>query len=198
MHHRTRRTLSAIAAIGLLALFVLPATAHGGREVAGYEFTVGFMDEPVFAGQKSGLEFYVEKAEVPTEGLEKTLKAQVTFDDQTRDLELTARFGAPGWYESVFFPTAAGSYTFRIYGTLADQDVDETFTSGKDGFGNVEEQASGQFPVQFPATGDVVRDAQQGANAAGTATIGLALGGAGLLVGLVALGLAFAGRRRPA
>jgi hypothetical protein len=43
--------------------------------------------------------------------------------------------------------------------------------------------------------GDVVRDAEAGANAANTATIGLVLGGAGLLVGLVALGLTIARRR---
>jgi hypothetical protein len=198
MDHRLRRALSAIAALGAVAVLAVPAAAHGGREVAGYDFTVGFIGEPVFAGQKSGLEFHVEKDEVPTEGLEETLKAQVIFGDQTRDLEVSARFGAPGWYESVFFPTAAGAYTFRIYGTVAGTDVDESFTSGTDGFGSVEDQASGQFPVQFPATGDIARDAARGADAAGTATIGLVLGGAGLLVALLALGLAFAAHRRPA
>ena len=110
MDHRLRQILSAIAAIAALALLAVPATAHGGREVVGYGFTVGFIGEPVFAGQKSGLEFYVEKDETPKEGLEETLKAQVIFADQTRDLEVSARFGAPGWYESVFFPTAAGLY----------------------------------------------------------------------------------------
>ena len=198
MDHRLRRTLSAIAALAAVIILVAPATAHGGREVAGHDFTVGFIGEPVFAGQKSGLELYVEKDEVPTEGLEETLKAQVTFGDQTRDLELSPRFEAPGWYESVFFPTAAGSYTFRIYGTLAGTDIDESFTSGADGFGNVEDEASGQFPVQFPATGDIARDASKGADAAGTATLGLVLGGAGLLVALLALGLGFAAHRRPA
>lgn len=187
---------AAFAAVAITLLLVAPATAHGGREVDGYEFTVGFIDEPVFSGESSGLELFVARDDVPIEGLEETLQAQVTFDDRTRDLELSPRFGEPGWYESVFFPTAAGRYTFRVHGTVEGTAVDETFTSGVDGFADVAELASGQFPVQLAAPADVARDAAAGAAAAGTATIGLVLGGAGLLVGLLALGIALAGRRR--
>ncbi|HET7685269.1 MAG TPA: hypothetical protein VFM19_02565 [Candidatus Limnocylindria bacterium] len=191
-----RRSVAAFAALAAALLVVAPATSHGGREVDGYEFTVGFMNEPVYSGQSSGLELFVARDGAPIEGLEETLRAQVSFGDQTRDLELTPRFDEPGWYESVFFPTAAGRYTFRIHGTIEGTPVDETFTSGVDGFGDVAELATGQFPVQLPAPADVARDAAAGADAAGTATIGLVLGGAGLLVGLVALGVALAGRRR--
>ena len=51
----------------------------------------------------------------------------------------------------------------------------------------------GQFPVTLPAAGDTARDAQEGAAAAGTATLALVLGAAGLLAGLVALGLGAGG-----
>jgi hypothetical protein len=95
----------------------------------------------------------------------------------------------------VFFPTAAGPYSFHVTGDIEGTPIDETFSSGPDTFGEVEDVAGGQFPVQYPATGDVVRDAEAGADAATTATIGLVLGGAGLLVGLVALGLTIARRR---
>ena len=196
---RTRRTLSAVGLVAALLLIVAaPTLAHEERTVGAYSFEVGLIDEPVFTGQKSGLEFSVAKGTTPVEGLETTLKAQVTFENQTRDLTISARFDAPGWYQSVFFPTAAGPYTFRIYGTIEGTDVDESFTSSPDGFSEVQNQAAGQFPVQFPATSDLVRDAQQGAGAAGQATIGLVVGGLGLLVALVALGLAFAGYRRQA
>ena len=105
------------------------------------------------------------------------------------------RFGEPGWYQSVFFPTAAGPYTFRIFGEIEGEPFDESFTSGPDTFSEVQDVTGGQFPVQFPATGDVVRDAQAGANAATTSTIALVLGGAGLVAGLVALGITLARRR---
>jgi hypothetical protein len=172
------------------------ALAHEVREVGDYTFVVGFIDEPVFAGQKSGLEFSVSAGdEQPVEGLEETLQAEVTYEGETQALPVSPRFGVPGWYESVFFPTAAGQYTFHIFGEIEGVGVDESFTSGEETFGDVADAASGQFPVVFPPTGDVVRDAEAGADAAGTATLALVLGGAGLLVGLVALGLTLARRR---
>ena len=172
------------------------ALAHESRDVGDHTYVVGFVDEPVFTGQKSGLEFGAFHGEEALEGLEETLAASVTFADQTRDLELEPRFGEPGWYESVFFPTAAGPYTFRIFGEVEGEPFDESFTSGPDTFSEVQDVTGGQFPVQFPATGDIVRDAEAGANAASTSTIALILGGAGLVAGLVALGLTVA-RRRP-
>jgi hypothetical protein len=169
--------------------------AHESREVGDHTFVVGFIDEPVFAGQKSGLEFFVSHGEEPVEGLEETLEAEVTYGDETRALEISPRFGEPGAYESVFFPTAAGAYTFRIFGEIEGEPFDQSFSSGPETFGDVEELAGGQFPVQFPSTGDLVRDAEAGARAATTAMIALVLGGAALLAGLAALGLALARRR---
>ena len=171
------------------------ALAHESRDVGDHTFVVGFIGEPVFTGQKSGLEFSVSHGEEPVEGLDETLAATVTFGDETRDLEISPRFGEPGWYQSVFFPTAAGLYTFRIFGEIEGEPFDESFTSGPDTFSEVQDVTGGQFPVQFPATGDVVRDAEAGANAATTAGIALILGGAGLVAGLVALGVTLARRR---
>jgi hypothetical protein len=171
------------------------AFAHESRDVGDHTYVVGFMDEPVFTGQKSGLEFGAFHDEEPLEGLEETLSASVTFGDQTRDLEIEPRFGEPGWYQSVFFPTAAGPYTFRIFGEIEGELFDESFTSGPETFSEVQDVTGGQFPVQFPPTGDVVRDAEAGANAATTSTIALILGGAGLVAGLVALGVTLARRR---
>ena len=77
--------------------------AHESRDVGDNTIVVGFANEPVYTGQKSGLEFLVTRGEEPIEGLEETLQATVTFGDESRDLEISPRFGEPGWYESVFF-----------------------------------------------------------------------------------------------
>lgn len=184
--------LGVLLALGVAA----PVFGHEVREVGEYTFVVGFIDEPVFAGQKSGLEFSVTAAdEQPVEGLEETLRAEVIYEGETQELPLSPRFGQAGWYESVFFPTAAGQYTFHILGDVGAMAVDESFTSGEDTFGDVADAASGQFPIAYPATGDIASEARAGAAAAGTATLALLLGGAGLIVGLVALGLTFARRR---
>jgi hypothetical protein len=193
------RRLVAVAAAALLVILATGvATAHEVRDVAGYQVVVGFIDEPVFVGQKSGLEFFVSQNDQPVDGLEETLEAEVIKDGQTRDLPVEARFGESGAYESVFFPTAAGAYTFHIFGTIDGTAIDEEFTSSPDGFNEVEELSGGQFPVQFPAQAELVADAAAGADAASQVTIALALGAAGLLVGLVAIGLALAARRRSA
>jgi hypothetical protein len=180
--------LTTLVGIGTVA-------AHESREVGAYTLSVGFLDEPVFSGQKSGLDLRVARGEEPVEGLEETLEAEVTFAGQSRTLEISPVFNQPGAYRSVFFPTAAGPYTFHVFGEIEGEAVDESFTSGPETFSEVQDVAGGQFPVQFPATGDIVRDAEAGANAATTATIALVLGGAGLVAGLVALGVALA--RRP-
>jgi hypothetical protein len=200
--HRTRsagRRLAAVAAaLALTALAAGVVSAHEVRDVNGYSFVVGFIDEPVYVGQKSGLEFFVNKSETPVEGLEQTLKAEVIKGDAKRDLPLEARFGEKGAYESYFFPTAAGEYTFHIFGTVDGTQIDESFTSSPDGFSPVNELSGGQFPVQFPAEADLVANAQAGKEAASQVTIALALGAAGLLAGLIGIGLALAARRRGA
>ena len=191
---RTRR--AAVLGVAMAAILGTGAAlGHESRDVGDHTYVVGLIDEPVFTGQKSGLEFGAFHGEEPLEGLEETLAASVTFGDQTRDLAIEPRFGEPGWYESVFFPTAAGPYTFRIFGEVEGESFDQSFTSGPDTFSEVQDVAGGQFPVQFPATADVVRDAEAGANASTMATLGLVLGAAGLVVGLVALGLTLARRR---
>jgi hypothetical protein len=70
----------------------------------------------------------------------------VLFEDQTLALPLSPLFGEPGGYRSVFFPTAPGDYTFRIYGTIDGTEIDESFTSGPETFSPVADPA----PLQFP------------------------------------------------
>ncbi len=187
---------AAVLAVALAMIAGIGTTvAHEVREVGGLTFVVGFLDEPVYSGQKSGLELRVPRGEEPVEGLEETLQAEVSFDDRVRELPLSPVFDEAGAYRSVFVPTAAGQYTFHIVGTVNGQEIDESFTSGPDTFSEVQDVAGGQFPVVLPAAGDTARDAEAGAAAAGTATLALVIGGAGLVAGLVAIGLSVARRR---
>ena len=191
-----RRPMIVLGAILLASLAPAPAAAHEERDVRGYSFEVGLIDEPVFVGDKSGLEILVKKGGQPVTGLEKTLKAQVTQGSVTRDLPIRASEVA-GAYSSAFIPTAAGKYTFHITGSLPDGSaIEETFTSSPTGFSEVQEATSGQFPVQFPTQAELVREAKAGSDAAAQVTIALALGGLGALLGLAALGVALAGRSR--
>jgi hypothetical protein len=162
--------MSSVAAVGSLALSTLvmliaplAVEAHETQTIADgrYQIVVGFMNEPVFAGDKSGLEFWVtevaaatpaaaadeESEGPPVEGLEETLQAEVIYEDQILELPLTPMWDDPAGYYSVFFPTAsAGDYTFRIYGVIDGAEIDESFTSGPETFGPVEDPV----PLRFP------------------------------------------------
>ena len=187
-----------VAAIVLSISTVTPVLAHEERTVGDYDLEVGFIAEPVYVGERSGLEVHVTKGDQPVEGLDTSLKAQVTFGGQSRDLTLAAREDEPGWYELVFIPTAAGPYTFRLTGTIEGQAIDQSFTSSPTGFDQVQEAATGQFPDILPTTVELAAQAQKGADAAGQLPLAIGLGAAGAVLGLVALAVALAGRRRPA
>lgn len=193
-----RCPLAIAAVLALFTAAVIPgvAVAHEDREVAGYQVVLGFIDEPVFVGQKSGLELFVSRGDQPIAGLEQTLQAEVIKDDQRRELPLSPRFGEEGAYQSYFFPTVAGPYTFRIFGSIEGNEIDESFTSSPEGFSEVEEVAAGQFPVQLPSTAELAQDARDGAAAAAQVPLAIGLGAAGLVAGLLALGLALARRPR--
>jgi hypothetical protein len=190
---RARPLLIACVAALLVAASV---DAHEVRQVGDYTLEVGFIGEPVFTGDKSGLELVVTKGETPIEGLETTLVAEVIYGDSRRDLPLSSTPGRPGEYESVFIPTAAGPYTFHITGTIEGTPIDASFTSSPTGFDEVEELSAGQFPIQFPAPAELAADARRGRDAAAQMPLALALGAAGMILGLAALGVALAGRRR--
>lgn len=195
----TVRSVGAAGLAGLLTvLLASTALGHEERDFGDYSLEVGFIAEPVYVGDRSGLEFHVTKDDQPVSGLDETLKAQVINGQQTRDLPLSEREEDPGWYESIFIPTAAGKYTFHLSGSIEGNAIDESFTSSPTGFNEVQEATAGQFPATLPTVTELSAEAKKGADAAGQVTIALVLGGAGLIFGLLGLGVALASRRRSA
>ena len=156
----------ATGAAVLVGLVPAAVAAHDVREVAGgqYEMVVGFLDEPAFAGEKNGLDLSVsrpapatpgagqsagEAEGIPVEGLADTLRAEVIYGEESMELELEPRFGEPGAYRAIFFPTAEGDYTFHIFGDIEGNAVDESFTSSPEGFDSVKPRE----PLEFPKSG---------------------------------------------
>jgi hypothetical protein len=136
---------------------LLQATAHEDREIAGrYDFVVGFLVEPAFAGERNGMSLDISTIEPAEgsdspfffEGAEQTLSVTVGYGDQTMPLALEPVSGEPGLYRAVFFPTLPGDYSFRLTGTLGDTTIDETFTSADGDFDAVRDPA----PLRFPRT----------------------------------------------
>ena len=157
-------TLIAVAAVALLPLI---ASAHEERQLANGKYTieVGFLNEPAVTGQWNALYFQVvdntQPATTPTasdggndaallgapvDGLEETLQAEIIFGDKKKALTLEPLFGHPGAYVGYVIPTAAGDYSFHIFGTINGDAIDETFTSSPQGFDSVQDAANFQFP----------------------------------------------------
>ncbi|MER3439194.1 MAG: hypothetical protein C4346_17285 [Chloroflexota bacterium] len=194
-----------LVVIGLGALLTLSvpgtASAHEVREVLGgkYRIVVGFLNEPVFAGDKSGLDLRVTDNPATTsgaepdytgiEGLESTLQAEVIYGDQKLALPLEPRWRDPGAYASYFYPMAVGDYSFHIWGTINGEQVDETFTSGPETFGPVQERI--EFPKQAASASSAAGIITDAPGRTGTIATGLIAG-----FGLGAVSLWFATRLR--
>lgn len=198
MAHRwpaARRTLAAgVIALITLALGAAVASAHESREVGDYELTVGFWTEPAIVNEPNGLSLDVQLGQgdegTPVEGLAETIQAEVTFGSETKPLELRAAFGQPGRYRSDLIPTEAGTYMFRVFGSIEGMEIDETFTSGPDTFSDVESRSA----LNFPEAADTSADAEAAANEAqDTADTARTLGIVGIVVGIIGIVLGAGG-----
>ena len=160
---RVVRTLGvSLFALGFLVALPLIASAHEARDVDNgkYHFVVGFLNEPAISGVVNSLDFRVSTntgtpvagaddeaaTGTPIEGLESTLQVEIIYGDQKKTLTLEPRWKAPGAYNAWVIPTAAGDYTFHIFGTINGDQVDENFTSSPEGFSSVVDAKTLQFP----------------------------------------------------
>ena len=151
-------------ALTLTLLLTSSAMAHEHREILGgqYEITIGFLEEPAFVGEQNGLflrvvnlgEVSLATAEAEA-GAGQPVIAEVIFGDQSMPLVLSPIVGELGAYQSVFFPTAPGDYTFHITGEIEANPVDESFTSSPEGFDSVQATEELQFPKPKVATNAV-------------------------------------------
>jgi hypothetical protein len=133
----------ALLTTAIVAGLAVPGLAHQRYWLqvgqTDYLLVVGSLDEPVFTGDKSGVDLTVllpdpgnpmdsrsERAK-PVEGLEKTLKVEIKAGPHARVFELEPRFRAPGRYDAVFFPTVATTYAYRVFGTMGGSPFDMTF-----------------------------------------------------------------------
>jgi len=199
-HRSLARALIGVAiAVVTLVLSAGIASAHEHRTVGDYALTVGFLNEPAINEQPNGLDFRVAQgtgtAAKPVTGVAATLKAEVKFGDQTMPLTLSPVFNVDGSYKANFIPTAAGPYTFHVYGTINDTKVDESFTSGPKTFSEVADSTLMQFPAKVPPVASVSQTANDASSTANSiqstadsahmfGIIGMVVGALGLIAGV--------------
>jgi hypothetical protein len=145
-------------------LVVAPIAAHAHETVqrGDLEIVVGFGTEPAYLGQPNSVQVILTHGGEPVVDLGDTLAVEVSYgDEQPVELALEPNFavgayGEPGDYRAWLIPTAAGPYTIHLSGTVDGEEVDETVTSGPETFSEVESGSEIMYPVEAPATTDLV------------------------------------------
>jgi hypothetical protein len=125
------------------------------RTVGPYTILVVLVEEPVYADNHAGFQFWVRRNEVPILGLEGSIKAVASGHGEQLDLKVPPIDGT-GFYVldhttdgAVFDPQGGGSWTLVLSGAIDGTPVDAT------------------FPVTFPSYPRVgVADQGAAANAA--------------------------------
>jgi len=218
MHRSARAWAIAVLAIGLASL-ATPVAAHILKRVGPYSVAIGWVHEPSYVGQLNAVQVVIKDARGnPVSDLSAdALKVVVSTAGQQSDpMSLAPSFdedtglGVPGDYEAPMIPTAPGDYTFHVTGSIHATKIDETATSSDTTFASVVDPSAVQFPSKLPGIGDLAtriervdariqsqlaaaNDAKSSAQ--GALLVGLAVGGAGILIGLAGLALGIMARR---
>ena len=224
---RATRFIRAVTPLALLAgsLIAAPAaSAHTHVHVGDYELSIGWANEPTYVGVPNGVEITVSDHDgqpVTDLGAGDITVIVSTADQSTEALPLEPAFvvdvfGTPGQYVADLLPTVPGDYTFQFAGSLREETVDVTVTSGEETFSPVQSSTDVEFPVKVPTLAEVAErlerdngrivdlqsDAGQAEIATANATsaldaankalmVGALVGGAGLAVAVIALFVAW-------
>jgi hypothetical protein len=163
---RIRAKLAVAAAAAALTMLTMPgaALAHGDAGEGDLKMTIGFAEEPAYAGLPNAVQLMlVHDGEAVTD-LGDTLQVEVSFGDETSEaMSLQPWFevgewGTPGEYRAAFTPSQPGPYTFHFTGTVDGEEIDETMTSGPETFSEVEDLASSAFPAVTVPSGAELAD----------------------------------------
>ena len=195
MHLRHLVAIGMLAALVVLVAAPTVALAHERRTLAGgkYDVVVGWEAEPAYVNQRNAAGIRISKAGTnPAEavtGAEKTLKLQIRQGAQTRNFDLRAVFGQPGYYVADILPTRAGDYQWTFTGTIGTDQVNETFDSADGRFDAVTAGSDVAFPVAAPDPEAVTAELQAADASARSAQtlayLGVGLGAVGCLAALL-------------
>jgi hypothetical protein len=183
------RKLKHASSLALLFALLLTFTvsAHGVTQVGNYELVIGFHNEPAYQGEPNGLDLFVTNTTTnePVNGLEETLRAEIIYGASRQEVALRGQFGQDGAYTADVLPTAAGDYTWHIWGEIEGTPVDVSMTSSPDTFGSVELKSDAAFPAAEPTLQELEDQTQ----------LALTMGILGAVLGVIGIVVGFLGMR---
>ena len=185
----------------LLCAFAAPAHAHDKKSAGPFVLTIGWGEEPAFAGVKNTVQVRVaDAAGSPLKNTPASLSVEVVFGDERMVLPLARSAEVPGTFVAAIIPTRAGTYTLRVTGTLGTQAVDLTSTCSGTTFDCVADTAALQFPAKDPSAGQLAdglsRALPRAERAMETATRARTMGFAAVALAALALVVSIASAKR--
>lgn len=161
------------------------ALAHTRVEVGPYAIVVGWLAEPPIVGERNALTIEITENELPVTGAEATLDVEVLYGGRTWRVNMNPT-NTPGLYTATLFPTVRGQYTVRLFGALANTEVDVPVDPEE-----VLPASNLQFPQPLPDTIALQEQVSQlQAELQGARTLsylGSGLGLLGIVLGVVGL-----------
>jgi hypothetical protein len=120
-----------------------------------------------------------------------TLKAEIIFGGSKKELKIRAQWGQDGAYTADVLPTAAGDYTWHIWGDIKGTPIDVSMSSSPDTFSSIEAKSAVAFPAAEATPAELQAQAAAAQRAAQTALLvgvaGALLGVIGIVVGVLGL-----------
>ena len=168
-----RKLIVLIALLSGLMLLTGSILAHEGREIGEFELVFGWRNEPALVGYPNGPELFIRVHEEehehedesedheheeanPLEAMEISLQVEISFGPATVTRNLRQDFSDPTHFIADLIPTRPGDYSFRVFGTIADAEIDEVFTSADGEFSSVEPASDMTFPDELPSIIDLL------------------------------------------
>lgn len=176
----TRRRASAAVAGTLLALATsfAVASAHYVFTAGRYRVAIGWQFEPLsgtdtYIDTENAMQVFVDVASAGDP--HGTPVSNLNQDCAHPDLQVTVTVGsttsspfcpAPAYdsdtgsgrldeYDAPLIPTAVGTYTLHIFGSINGTPVDQTVVSGPSTFDSVADASAVQFPVAVPSVAEI-------------------------------------------
>jgi hypothetical protein len=199
-----RLRVSGLALFLSAVLLVPPAVmrAHEKQVVGALQLTIGWRDEPPFAGSINGIDIDVaDGSGSPVNDSSAALSVEVSFEGQRLTVPASLVERQPGRFRAWIVPSRAGTYAFHISGHVKTETIDLTVACSPKTFPCVADPSEIEFPEKDPSSGQlsdrinqVQPRVQQALDDATDARM-LAFGALGVAVAAIVTAVLLRGRR---
>jgi len=179
----TRRAvkMAPLLAAAIVCLSMIPVAAHDRKAAGPLTVVLGWASEPAYTGALNAAVVSLSDRAGPLAKTEGSLSVDITFGSERVTLVLEQVPNRAHEYQAAIVPTRAGTYTFRVTGTINKQPIDVSSTCSDSTFHCVTDAAAIQFPVKDPTVGQLAervdralpRATEMGATATGARTLAL-------------------------